>query len=148
MTKFEGTFSGQTTGDGGKWAAIIVGAAVVGVVAYKALGSAASTAGDLLVIVPVTLAGLVVGALVTFVVLKARRPRQAESAGQPAGLWAANPHASPIPQRAAPAIAPVTVINNFGPDLLAEAARLLYATQQQAQPAPVIIPSEREELPR
>ena len=148
MTKFEGTFSGQTTGDSGKWAAIIVAAAVVGVVAYKALGSAASTAGDLLVIVPVTLAGLVVGALVTFVVLKSRRPRQAESAGQPAGLWAANPHASPIPQRATPAIAPVTVINNFGPDLLAEAARLLYATQQQAQPAPVIIPSEREELPR
>jgi len=154
--KFEFQGTGQTIGDGGikkpGAAVLVVGAAVV---AWKALGSAASTLGELVVIVPLTLGSLAVGAAVTYVALRARRRRQPASAGRPAAavLWQANPQASPLPPREARAIAPapVTVINNFGglaAELAAEVATLLYAQQQQPQPAPVIVPAEREELTR
>jgi hypothetical protein len=147
MTKFVFQGTGETVGDGGikkiGAAALVVGA---GVVAYKALGSAASTLGELAVIVPLTLGSLAIGAVVTYVALRAHRRRQPSSAGRPAAavLWQANPQASPLPPREALAIAPAPVVNvNIGADFV---ATLLHAAQQQA--APVIVSPEREELPR
>lgn len=147
MTKFVFQGTGQTVGDGGVkklGAAALV--AVAGVVAWKALGSAASTLGDLLVIVPLALGSLAVGAVVTYVALRAHRRREPSSAGLPAAaaLWQPNPLA--LPPREARAIAPAPVVNvNIGADFV---ATLLHAAQQQAQAAPVVVPSERKELPR
>jgi hypothetical protein len=147
MTKFVFQGTGETVGDGGikkiGAAALVVGA---GVVAYKALGSAASTLGELVVIVPLTLGSLAVGAVVTYVVLRAHRRRQPAAVGRPAAavLWQANPQASPLLSREARAIAPAPVVNvNIDAGLL---AGLLRASQQQ--PSPVFVQSEAQELPR
>lgn len=149
MTKFVFQGTGETVSDGGikkiGAAALVVSA---GVIAYKALGSAASTLGELVVIVPLALGSLAVGVVATYVILRARRRRQPASAGRPAAavLWQVNPQASPLPPRENRAIAPVPVVNvNIGSDLL---ATLLHAAQQQAQAVPVVVQSEREELPR
>lgn len=149
MTKFVFQGTGQTVGDSGikkiGAIALVVGA---GVVAWKALGSAASALGELLVIVPLAVGSLAVGAVATYVILRARR-RQPSPAGGPAAavLWQANPLASPLPAREARAIAAAPIINvNIGSDLL---ATLLHAAQeQQAQSVPVIVQPECEELSR
>lgn len=152
MTKFSGTFSGQT--DGGDWKAPVAIGAVVGVgfLAYEAAKSAASVLGNVLGDVLIAAGTLAVAAVVRYVIVKTRRPRRGRAGGHSAQavLWQPNPHALPAREPRAIAPAPVTVINNFGglaAELAAEVATLLYA-QQQPQPAPVIVPAEREELPR
>lgn len=145
MTKFVFQGTGETVSDGGVKKTVAAALVVsVGVVAYKALGSAASTLGELVVIVPLALGSLAVGAIVTYVVLRASRRRQPAAVGRPAAavLWQANPQASQLPPREARAIAPAPVVTiNFGADML---AALMAAAQQQAQAAHVIPPANEE----
>lgn len=144
MTKFTFEGTGRTVSDGGVrkiGAAALVAAA--GVVAWKALGSAAGLLGDILAIVPVAAGSLLTGAVVTYVAVKIRRDRHAPDAAPAPALWHARPDA--LPPREARAIAPAPVVNvNFGADLL---AGFVAAAQQQAQPVRVIAEqSERQEI--
>jgi hypothetical protein len=143
MTKFTFQGSGQTAGDGGAKALGVLAAVGIGaVIAYKALGSAASTLGDLLVIVPIAVGSLAVGAVVTYVVVKARRLRQPLPAARPAAApWQPTPHT--LPPREARAINPAPVVTiNFGADLLAG----FMAAAQQQQPVHVIATPANEEI--
>jgi hypothetical protein len=146
MTKFSGTFSGQT--DGGDWKApVAIGAVVaVGFLAYETAKSAASALGNVLGDVLIAAGTLAVAAVVRYVIVKTRRPRRGPAGGHPAQavLWQPNPHA--LPPRETRAIAPAPIVNvNIGSDLL---ATLLHAAQQQVQAAVVIVPADREELSR
>lgn len=142
MTRFVFQGSGHTAGGGAPAAAIGAGV-IVGILAYGALKSAARMAGDLLVIVPVALGGVILGVVVTVVTVLAVRARGRRRAAPPAQpqLWHANPQAVPVQPRRE--IAAPQVVVNIDAGLL---AGLMAAAQQQA--APVIVHAEREELPR
>jgi hypothetical protein len=129
----------QTTDDSGGAAAAIGAGVIVGILAYGALKSAARTAGELLVIVPVAAGGLVLGAVLALLAVRARGRRRAAPPA-PVQLWHANPQA--IPPQPRREIAAPQVVVNIDAGLLAG----LMAAQQQ--PAPVIVQAEHGELPR
>ncbi len=141
MTRFTFQGSGQTVGGDGK-ALIAVGAAAgVCLAAWEVAKSAARTAGDLLVVIPVALGGIAVGVAVTLLAVRLQGRRRARTSAQPAQLWRANPQAIPVQSRRE---LPAPVVNvNIDAGLL---AGLMEAARQQ--PAPVMIQAETGELPR
>lgn len=139
MTKFEGTFSGQTTGGGGGLG--LIGAVVGGGVVLAVLAAAVRA-------IPVYAWALVatgVVALGWWARKNNRADREALAASFAAHREAeAAERAERLAARQSRAIAPAPAVNvNIDAGLL---AGLWHAAQQQA--APVIVPSEAEEITR
>lgn len=121
-------------------ALVVVAGATVAAIAKDA----AHTASELAVIAPAVGGTVLVGAIAAVVFVRSRRPRGQD--GQPAITWQANPYASPLPARQAPAIAPAPqVVVNIDAGLL---AGLMNAMQQQAEPVRAIPVQAEKELPR
>lgn len=142
----------KTTGGGSSGGA----AAVAVLLVFIVLGSGAAAhavrlAGDLLVIGLVTIVAVAVGVGVTIAVVRLQGHRRAgvmvydAKTVRPGIRWQANPNALPLPEpRAIPAPVQPVVNVHIDAGLL---AGLMEAARRQ-QHAPVIIPSETEEIPR
>jgi hypothetical protein len=149
MTRFQGTFQGQTTG-GGPGIKITTGGALLLIGAAVALThrrEAAQDAGSAVTVLAVVLGAAVVSAVVFAViaVLRARGHRR-NPAGAPSPLLC-RVSPQPVPAREVPrAVAPAqTVINNFF-DANATAAYF----REQAVPVyrAAVEPAEAQEIPR
>ena len=142
-----GTWTATGGGGGGGALAGVGAVVVIGALAYEVAKGAARMLGEAVIIGGTALVALAVGVGVTLLAVRLRGRRRADAViydvkvTQPQ-LWQPNPHVVPArPQQALPAPAPVVI--NIDAGLLAGLLR-----EAQRQHAPVIIPSETEELPR